>query len=81
MFPFNVYDCSYSFESRASDYGLMKIDKTGRIIHFAEKPKGADLEAMVSIELFSCRWVIYNESILQSQISANLTAYVNRKII
>ncbi|KAJ1375568.1 Trimeric LpxA-like superfamily [Sesbania bispinosa] len=27
-------------DSRASDYGLMKIDKTGRIIQFAEKPKG-----------------------------------------
>lgn len=33
--------------SRASDYGLMKIDDTGRILHFAEKPKGSDLEAMV----------------------------------
>ncbi|XP_058092026.1 glucose-1-phosphate adenylyltransferase large subunit 1-like [Magnolia sinica] len=33
-------------DSRASDYGLMKIDKTGRIIQFSEKPKGADLQAM-----------------------------------
>ncbi|KAG5044843.1 hypothetical protein JHK86_014249 [Glycine max] len=33
-------------DSRASDYGLMKIDKTGRIIQFAEKPKGSDLKAM-----------------------------------
>ena len=33
--------------SRASDYGLMKIDETGRIIQFAEKPKGSDLKAMV----------------------------------
>jgi glucose-1-phosphate adenylyltransferase len=33
--------------SRASDYGLMKIDDTGRIIQFAEKPKGPDLKAMV----------------------------------
>ncbi|XP_038897714.1 glucose-1-phosphate adenylyltransferase large subunit 1-like isoform X2 [Benincasa hispida] len=33
-------------DSRASDYGLMKIDDTGRILHFAEKPKGSDLEAM-----------------------------------
>ncbi|KDP38538.1 hypothetical protein JCGZ_04463 [Jatropha curcas] len=33
-------------DSRASDYGLMKIDDTGRIIQFAEKPKGSDLEAM-----------------------------------
>lgn len=33
-------------DSRASDYGLMKIDKTGRIIKFSEKPKGVNLEAM-----------------------------------
>ncbi|KAJ8641380.1 hypothetical protein MRB53_018074 [Persea americana] len=32
--------------SRASDCGLMKIDKMGRVIHFSEKPKGADLQAM-----------------------------------
>ncbi|XP_030527009.1 glucose-1-phosphate adenylyltransferase large subunit 1 isoform X2 [Rhodamnia argentea] len=33
-------------DSRASDYGLMKIDRTGRIIQFAEKPKGNELKAM-----------------------------------
>ncbi|XP_077253505.1 glucose-1-phosphate adenylyltransferase large subunit 1-like isoform X2 [Tasmannia lanceolata] len=33
-------------DSRASDYGLMKIDDKGRIIHFSEKPKGPDLQAM-----------------------------------
>ncbi|KAK4752797.1 hypothetical protein SAY87_021595 [Trapa incisa] len=33
-------------ESRASDYGLMKIDRTGRITHFAEKPKGNKLREM-----------------------------------
>ncbi|XP_057966209.1 glucose-1-phosphate adenylyltransferase large subunit 1-like [Malania oleifera] len=32
--------------SRVSDYGLMKIDSRGRVIHFAEKPKGNDLKAM-----------------------------------
>ncbi|XP_022763239.1 glucose-1-phosphate adenylyltransferase large subunit 1-like [Durio zibethinus] len=32
--------------SRASDYGLVKIDGRGRIVQFAEKPKGADLKAM-----------------------------------
>lgn len=34
--------------SRASDYGLIKIDKAGKIIQFSEKPKGGDLETMVS---------------------------------
>ncbi|KAM7258506.1 hypothetical protein ACFE04_014247 [Oxalis oulophora] len=33
-------------DSRASDYGLMKIDGTGRIVQFAEKPKGPDLKSM-----------------------------------
>ncbi|KAJ4968167.1 hypothetical protein NE237_014868 [Protea cynaroides] len=33
-------------DSRASDFGLMKIDKKGRVISFSEKPKGADLKAM-----------------------------------
>ena len=33
-------------ESRASDFGLMKIDKTGRVISFSEKPKGDPLKAM-----------------------------------
>ncbi|XP_048331523.1 glucose-1-phosphate adenylyltransferase large subunit 1 isoform X1 [Ziziphus jujuba] len=33
-------------DGRASDYGLMKIDNAGRIIQFAEKPKGPDLKAM-----------------------------------
>lgn len=33
-------------DSRASDYGLMKMDDTGRIVQFSEKPKGPDLKAM-----------------------------------
>jgi glucose-1-phosphate adenylyltransferase len=33
-------------ESRASDLGLMKIDQTGRVIAFSEKPKGDPLKAM-----------------------------------
>lgn len=31
---------------RASDFGLMKIDNTGRIVDFSEKPKGDALSAM-----------------------------------
>jgi glucose-1-phosphate adenylyltransferase len=34
-------------ESRASDYGLMKIDHRGRVLYFNEKPKGENLKAMV----------------------------------
>ncbi|KAG2269684.1 hypothetical protein Bca4012_062702 [Brassica carinata] len=33
-------------ESRASDYGLLKIDESGQIVQFSEKPKGGDLKAM-----------------------------------
>ncbi|XP_031478192.1 glucose-1-phosphate adenylyltransferase large subunit 1-like [Nymphaea colorata] len=33
-------------DSRACDYGLMKIDEKSRVVNFAEKPKGADLKAM-----------------------------------
>ncbi|KAI3708918.1 hypothetical protein L2E82_38488 [Cichorium intybus] len=32
--------------SRASDFGLMKIDGKGRVLSFSEKPKGNDLKAM-----------------------------------
>jgi glucose-1-phosphate adenylyltransferase len=33
-------------ESRASDFGLMKIDKKGRVMSFSEKPTGEALKAM-----------------------------------
>src|SRR5215475_1118796 len=33
-------------ERRASDLGLMKIDKNGRVMSFSEKPKGEAIEAM-----------------------------------
>ncbi|CAL4901651.1 unnamed protein product [Urochloa decumbens] len=38
--------CAPVGESRASDYGLVKFDSSGRVIQFSEKPKGADLEKM-----------------------------------
>lgn len=40
--------------SRASDYGLVKVDDRGSIIQFSEKPKGADLKAMVIHKLTQC---------------------------
>jgi dTDP-glucose pyrophosphorylase len=40
------------YVSRASDFGLMKIDDTGRVISFSEKPKGDELKAMVSLTFF-----------------------------
>ncbi|KAG5624969.1 hypothetical protein H5410_010187 [Solanum commersonii] len=38
--------CAPAEDSRASDFGLVKIDSRGRVVHFAEKPKGFDLKAM-----------------------------------
>ncbi|KAK7840609.1 glucose-1-phosphate adenylyltransferase large subunit 1 [Quercus suber] len=38
--------CAAVGNSRASDYGLVKIDGRGQIVQFAEKPKGAALKAM-----------------------------------
>ncbi|KAH6769871.1 ADP glucose pyrophosphorylase large subunit 1 [Perilla frutescens var. hirtella] len=32
--------------SRASDFGLMKIDNKGRVLSFSEKPRGNELKAM-----------------------------------
>ncbi|ONM39984.1 Glucose-1-phosphate adenylyltransferase large subunit 1, chloroplastic/amyloplastic [Zea mays] len=39
--------CAPVDESRASKNGLVKIDHTGRVLQFFEKPKGADLNSMV----------------------------------
>jgi glucose-1-phosphate adenylyltransferase len=33
-------------EARASAFGLMKIDSSGRVVEFSEKPKGDALKAM-----------------------------------
>lgn len=33
-------------EKRASAFGLMKIDESGKVIDFAEKPKGDALQKM-----------------------------------
>jgi glucose-1-phosphate adenylyltransferase len=33
-------------EKNASEFGLMKIDPSGRVVEFSEKPKGAELQSM-----------------------------------
>lgn len=45
--------------SRASDFGLMKIDEEGRIRQFLEKPKGESLRSMVAALPILCS--IYTE--------------------
>lgn len=46
--------------SRASDFGLMKIDETGRIHQFYEKPKGEGLKAMVATLALILTHAYYN---------------------
>ncbi|MED6187033.1 beta-adaptin, partial [Stylosanthes scabra] len=48
LFENHLYRMDYMdfFHVRASDYRLMKIDKTERIVQFAEKSKGSDLKKM-----------------------------------
>ncbi|XP_020579462.1 probable glucose-1-phosphate adenylyltransferase large subunit, chloroplastic isoform X2 [Phalaenopsis equestris] len=55
-------------ESRASDYGLIKLDKMGHIVQFSEKPKGADLECMAY--MFNDYWEDIGK--LKSFFDANL---------
>ena len=50
--------------SRASDYGLVKVDGRGRINQFLEKPKGADLKAMVITITIVFKIIILQQSIL-----------------
>ncbi|CAH9057478.1 unnamed protein product [Cuscuta europaea] len=38
--------CAAAGESRASDFGLVKIDRWGKVVQFSEKPKRGDLKAM-----------------------------------
>ncbi|XP_038718491.1 glucose-1-phosphate adenylyltransferase large subunit 1-like [Tripterygium wilfordii] len=60
-------------DSRASDYGLVKIDNTGRIIQFAEKPEGNDLKAMqVDTSLFG----LSLQDAMKSPYIASMGVYV-----
>nr|GMD84393.1 glucose-1-phosphate adenylyltransferase large subunit 1-like [Ipomoea batatas] len=38
--------CVPTNESRASNFGLVKMDHSGRVVQFVEKPKGIDLKEM-----------------------------------
>lgn len=51
VFEFVTLVCFGSF-SRASDYGLVNIDRSGRVVHFYEKPTGIDLKSMVIFFFF-----------------------------
>ncbi|XP_050896732.1 glucose-1-phosphate adenylyltransferase large subunit 1 [Lathyrus oleraceus] len=60
-------------DSRASDFGLVKVDSRGRIIQFSEKPKGADLKAMqVDTSLFG----LSPQDAIASPFIASMGVYV-----
>ncbi|XP_061353810.1 glucose-1-phosphate adenylyltransferase large subunit 1-like [Gastrolobium bilobum] len=65
--------CAAVGDSRASDYGLVKVDGRGRIIQFSEKPKGADLKAMqADTSLFG----LPPQDVLKSPYIASMGVYV-----
>ncbi len=63
-------------EKRASDFGLMKIDASGRVIDFCEKPKGDELAAMqVDTSILG----LNAEEAKQSPYIASMGIYVFKK--
>ncbi|HEX9264867.1 MAG TPA: glucose-1-phosphate adenylyltransferase [Candidatus Binatia bacterium] len=63
-------------ESRASDFGLMKIDQKGRVTAFSEKPKGA---ALKSIEVDTTVLGLSPEEAKKSPYIASMGIYVFEK--
>ena len=63
-------------DKRASDFGLMKIDDTGRITEFAEKPKGDALKAM---EVDTTILGLTAEEAISSPYIASMGIYVFKK--
>ncbi|CAK9326457.1 unnamed protein product [Citrullus colocynthis] len=65
--------CAAVGDSRASDYGLVKIDSRGRIIQFSEKPMGANLNAM---RVDTTSFGLSREESLKSPYIASMGVYV-----
>jgi len=63
-------------DGRASDFGLMKIDDSGRVIDFSEKPKGSALKAM---QVDTTVLGLSPEEAKQSPYIASMGIYVFRK--
>ncbi|EFN50814.1 hypothetical protein CHLNCDRAFT_37654 [Chlorella variabilis] len=62
--------------TRASDFGLMKIDNEGRITEFAEKPKGEALEKM---RVDTTVLALSPAAVKQQSFSASMGIYVFKK--
>lgn len=63
-------------ERRASDFGLMKIDDSGRIIDFSEKPKG---EALIQMRVDTSVLGLTKEQAQQQPYIASMGIYVFKK--
>ncbi|CAJ2649540.1 unnamed protein product [Trifolium pratense] len=65
-------------DSRASDFGLMKIDDKGRVLSFNEKPKGAELKGM---QVDTTVLGLSKEEALEKPYIASMGVYVFKKEI
>ncbi|MBW4427025.1 MAG: glucose-1-phosphate adenylyltransferase [Nostoc desertorum CM1-VF14] len=63
-------------ERRASDFGLMKIDDSGRVIDFSEKPKG---EALIQMRVDTSILGLTKEQAQQQPYIASMGIYVFKK--
>ncbi|BAY78843.1 glucose-1-phosphate adenylyltransferase [Nostoc linckia NIES-25] len=63
-------------ERRASDFGLMKIDDSGRVIDFSEKPKG---EALTQMQVDTSILGLTKEQAQQQPYIASMGIYVFKK--
>ncbi|MHC0063224.1 glucose-1-phosphate adenylyltransferase [Nostoc edaphicum CCNP1411] len=63
-------------ERRASDFGLMKIDDSGRVIDFSEKPKG---EALTQMQVDTSVLGLSKEQAKQQPYIASMGIYVFKK--
>lgn len=63
-------------DKRASDFGLMKIDGSGRVVDFCEKPKG---EALANMRVDTTKLGLTAQEAQQSPYIASMGIYVFKK--
>ncbi len=63
-------------ERRASDFGLMKIDGSGRVVDFSEKPKG---DALAQMQVDTTTLGLSPEAAQEKRYIASMGIYVFRK--
>lgn len=63
-------------EKRASDFGLMKLDDSGRVVSFSEKPKG---DALKQMQVDTCKLGLSPEQAQENPYIASMGIYVFNK--